>query len=242
MNFLKGSTVVGMLVLASTAAEPSSAFTIYDNRADWEEAVTGSEVVTDTFDCRGGPPSRIYQLCSGITSIAADDDGWQRNVRFNIERNHINAIRFDLVYQGGVDYLGSLRPEFITWDFPSPIYAFGGEFTEVELLTVNGDFDGVGEESVHIKRNYGGMTTSTGIPFGFLGIVGTSSFDEIVFRVESFMLRNNTDNFAIDDFSFAVGEPVQTIPEPLTILGTATAAGFGAFFKRTMNKKKKDKK
>lgn len=31
------------------------------------------------------------------------------------------------------------------------------------------------------------------------------------------------------------------IPEPLTILGAATAAGFGAFFKRQINKKKKDK-
>ena len=32
---------------------------------------------------------------------------------------------------------------------------------------------------------------------------------------------------------------VTRIPEPLTILGTATAAGFGAFFKRQINKKKK---
>ena len=37
-------------------------------------------------------------------------------------------------------------------------------------------------------------------------------------------------------------EPIQAIPEPLTILGTATAVGFGAFFKRQINKKKKDKK
>ena len=35
---------------------------------------------------------------------------------------------------------------------------------------------------------------------------------------------------------------INAVPEPLTILGTSTAAGFGAFFKRTINKKKKDKK
>jgi hypothetical protein len=29
------------------------------------------------------------------------------------------------------------------------------------------------------------------------------------------------------------------VPEPLTILGAATAAGFGAFFKRTLNRKRK---
>ena len=33
----------------------------------------------------------------------------------------------------------------------------------------------------------------------------------------------------------------RAIPEPLTILGTATAAGFGAFFKRELNKNKKKK-
>ena len=31
------------------------------------------------------------------------------------------------------------------------------------------------------------------------------------------------------------------IPEPLTILGAGTAAGFGAFFKHQLNRKKKDK-
>lgn len=33
-----------------------------------------------------------------------------------------------------------------------------------------------------------------------------------------------------------------SVPEPLTILGAATAASFGAFFKREVNKKKKGKK
>ena len=32
----------------------------------------------------------------------------------------------------------------------------------------------------------------------------------------------------------------EQVPEPLTILGTATAVGFGAFFKRQINKKKRD--
>ena len=42
--------------------------------------------------------------------------------------------------------------------------------------------------------------------------------------------------WGIDNIEYGV------VPEPLTILGAGTAAGFGAFFKRTMNKKKKDKK
>ena len=42
----------------------------------------------------------------------------------------------------------------------------------------------------------------------------------------------------IDNWSVTVN----AVPEPLTILGAGTAAGFGTFFKRTMNKKKKDKK
>jgi hypothetical protein len=36
--------------------------------------------------------------------------------------------------------------------------------------------------------------------------------------------------------------PLEVIPEPLTILGAGTAAGFGAFFKRQVAKKKKDEK
>ena len=39
-----------------------------------------------------------------------------------------------------------------------------------------------------------------------------------------------------------VVESFETVPEPLSILGAGTAAGFGVFFKREVNKKKKGKK
>lgn len=62
-------------------------------------------------------------------------------------------------------------------------------------------------------------------------LLGQSSFQSV-----SLLFRSNVptvDAFAITQI------PTEQIPEPLTILGAGTAAGFGAFFKRKLAKKQK---
>ena len=71
---------------------------------------------------------------------------------------------------------------------------------------------------------------------------------ETGFQTESFTFPT-TGTFVVgfgvvdrDDFTVKSGllvDKVEVIPEPLTILGVATATGFGAFFKRQLSKKQR---
>ena len=65
-------------------------------------------------------------------------------------------------------------------------------------------------------------------------IIGGDCYYEVSVREVSL-----TDSGAI---SFTTNDPIERIPEPLTIIGTGTAIGFGTFFKRQIGKKQqKDK-
>lgn len=48
-------------------------------------------------------------------------------------------------------------------------------------------------------------------------------------------------SYVSGDIGFTTIERIEAVPEPLTMLGIGTACGFGSFFKRELNKKKKGK-
>lgn len=86
------------------------------------------------------------------------------------------------------------------------------------------------------------LDASAGWKVGDLsGILATQSqLNTVLSNLEQLRIRGEfitgTDNGDLDNVI------LRQIPEPLTILGASTASGFGAFFKRELNKSKKNKK
>ena len=77
----------------------------------------------------------------------------------------------------------------ITWALPRSVFAFGADFIDAgaNRLTLNGNFDGTGIQSILVNSTIGGGT-------GFLGVVGTAKFDSIYFgnnitTVDGFSIR-----------------------------------------------------
>jgi hypothetical protein len=71
----------------------------------------------------------------------------------------------------------------------------------------------------------------------FYGVISENEnelFDEVVFGNTA----SGVDFFGFDDMTVGDLAQVEVVPEPLTILGSATALGFGAFFKRKLKSSK----
>jgi len=89
------------------------------------------------------------------------------------------------------------------------VLAFGADFFRVDVLTVTGNFDGTGDQTISINPTIGGEN-------GFLGIIGTAEFSSVIFA-------NNTtdvDSFSIDNASFAT-----KVPEPNAVVAFAILGG-----------------
>lgn len=142
--------------------------------------------------------------------------------------------------------------------------SLAGEITNA--IETTGDFDGLGGDGVSrffsvdppgfgvgpspvftVDLTTGSLSSFTTVPRigNDLVVSGENLFllDNSLAVTEAFLLTVSTSNGLITDtVSLGNGQyfGLAVVPEPLTILGTATAVGFGAFFKRQINKKKKD--
>ncbi|MGB5594961.1 MAG: PEP-CTERM sorting domain-containing protein, partial [Crocosphaera sp.] len=111
------------------------------------------------------------------------------------------------VYNNATDGDGNFGSPTVTWDFPELISAFGADFIGLDdgQLTLTGNFDGTGDQTLTVFTEIGGSD-------GFLGIVGMANFSSIVFGNNT----NSVDAFDIDNASFAT--PAESVPEPSSIL------------------------
>ncbi|EDX71205.1 PEP-CTERM putative exosortase interaction domain protein [Coleofasciculus chthonoplastes PCC 7420] len=100
------------------------------------------------------------------------------------------------------------------------------------------------DENFEVARSNGQGGAANGIDSGeMLGVLFNGSFDSIIaglndgsLRVGMHVQRIGTASQS-DAYVNAPGNPTQDVPEPLTILGSATALGIGGLLKRQQSKK-----
>ncbi|WP_013325152.1 PEP-CTERM sorting domain-containing protein [Gloeothece verrucosa] len=201
----------GTMAMVFGSIASAHAYTIYTNRAAWQSAVDalGGVTTTDTFSTDISSAQSIT-LDSGIVSTNA------ANITLPNAFNN-NSVSGG-TYKNATG--GATASTTITWNLPTSVFAFGADFisTNAGRLTLSGDFDGTGAQTLLVNDTIGAAD-------GFLGVIGTSSFNSVVFGNNSTLV----DAFEIDNASFAV-------PEPLTMLGVGAAIGFGGLFRKTKNK------
>lgn len=206
-----GAVGVALTTLSST---PAQAFTIYTDRAAWESAV--GSFTTETFD-KDIPNADVITFGNGVVSKGVG----------GIE---LNEVFFGL-YVGDLDTSDDFPPLFneIRWTLPSPVVAFGADWFSTATgsgLTISGDFDGTGLQTLSFASVLGEPGT------GFLGILGTAPFTEIIFREERPIDRGIGDEvFLVDNFSLAAAPPVESVPEPTVLAGLAVV-GAGLLWRR----------
>lgn len=206
--------MTGSAVVWFGSSATADAFTVFTNRTAWEAAIAGNPIITDTFSTVI-PSAQTITLVSGIVSTNSPEITLPNS--FN--NNSTSGGQYANATQATDP--GQTASETITWTFPRPTFAFGADFISAgaDRLTLEGDFDGAGVQSLTVFTALGNTGT------GFLGVVGDANFDSIVFS-------NNittVDGFFLDNAAFVV-------PEPLTILGSSTAVMFGALMKRKVKK------
>ncbi|WP_430015017.1 PEP-CTERM sorting domain-containing protein [Microcystis protocystis FBCC-A270] len=208
LNSLAFATGTVTLLLSSVSSV--SAYTIYTNRTAWEAALATNpsyKITTDTFSNTISSAQSIT-LDSGIVSTNSAPPTLPNPPFNNNSVNVVTSGAYDNATQAGTVNSAS---NTITWQFPAPVWAFGADFfsTNTDRLTLIGNFDGTGNQTILVNNTIGGRD-------GFLGIVGTAEFSSVVFS-------NNTttvDGFEIDNASFAT-----KVPEPNAVVAFAILGG-----------------
>ena len=189
-------------LLAVSPLSQAHAYTIYTNRIAWEAALSTAPIVTDTFS-NSIASAQSITLDSGIVSTNSIPPILP-NPPFN---NSVSDGAYHNATQAGA---GNSASNTITWVFPFYQTAFGADFTSTNSngLTLIGNFDGTGDQTIIVNNTIGGED-------GFLGVVGGAPFDSIILSNASTIL----DEFSIDNASLG------TIPVPgtLALLGVGLA-------------------
>lgn len=199
-------------------AAPGSAYTTLTNRSNWQAALSGP-IVTDTFSTPINSAQTIT-LDSGIISMNSGP-AVLPNV-FN--NNSVGVVTSGVnVYDNATQAGGGTASNTVTWLFPSAVTAFGADFIGAGTgrLSLAGDFDGLGLQTLIVNTTIGGSD-------GFLGIIGTAPFTSIVLGNPS----TQVDSFSIDNASFA---PVPGVPGPLPLLGSSLAFGWSRRLRRKLS-------
>ena len=207
LNSLAFATGTVTLLLSSVSSV--SAYTIYTNRTAWEAALATNpsyKITTDTFSNTISSAQSIT-LDSGIVSTNSAPPTLPNSFNNN-SVSIVNPGVYDNATQAGT---GNSASNTITWQFPAPVWAFGADFfsTNTGRLTLIGNFDGTGNQTILVNNTIGG-------PDGFLGIVGTAEFSSVVFSNNTI----NVDAFSIDNASFAT-----KVPEPNAVVAFAILGG-----------------
>ncbi|MEQ8385867.1 MAG: hypothetical protein RH949_26265 [Coleofasciculus sp. A1-SPW-01] len=174
---LSFTTIGTILIFAGINILPARAFTIFTDRSAWENSV--SNIKMDNFDTE--IPLRSKDFISTITldsGIKSTSEGLDEVV------HRVNQNPDDRGYRG---YVGLEKS--IQWDFPEPIFGFGGYFSSTTSgsgLAVSGNFDGKGFETVNFSE-YQGIQTIDNLSagLGFLGIIGSQQFSQVIWSQES---------------------------------------------------------
>jgi hypothetical protein len=195
-------------------AAPGSAYTTYTDRASWEAALSGRTIVTDTFSTTINSAQTI-SLDSGIVSTNSGPAVLPNPPYDNNSVGVITSGAYDNAVQAG----SGTASNTISWVFPTAVTAFGADFINASTnrLSLNGDFDGSGLQSLIVHTTIGGSN-------GFLGVIGTTSFTSIILVNP----LTQIDSFSIDNASFV------PVPGPLPLLGASLAYGWSRRLRQRM--------
>lgn len=235
-------------------AAPASAINLFTDRTAWQQAVdtapfSGQEFL-ETFTIPGVPVSPgvfkymrppALEFTLPDTGIVARGEGGDPNVPSigggGFVHTIINAPRLNghlgsdgITYSAPLNTSNVLWPDFFDraiWTFPEPVFAFFGTFLETRdaaglQLIVN-------NELIDFRSSIPGYVGTD----QYLGVVSDVPFQSIVFQ--SNPNSPYMEHFNVDNFYFVTAGAVG-VPEPLTILGAATALGFGLAFKHKQQK------
>lgn len=188
------NSVVAAVLIGCFSSNADAGFLVFTDRTSWESAVGGG-ITTDPFDNPIADSNQIT-LDSGIVSTYVNLTGPR------------NRVTTDGQFEGFVNQTGQIDLE---WAFPIPIVGFGGDFVALNVpngLTVVGDFDGTGVQTISIAQTIGSGS-------GFFGLVSTSHFDTIRFSSNDGSGTSSGELYLVDNFSFSA------VPEPtsLALLG-----------------------
>ncbi len=189
--------------IALAIATPASAVLIHSDatfdRTTWENNVPG--IITNNPIDNATPSAMVINLGFGVTSTASNLNGFQHEVSTAGGQPPGNKF---------VARIGDNAIMSVTWDFGSPIIAFGADWLGAQNIFVTADFDGTGPQSFEVDAQIGSAS-------GFLGFIGTTPFSSVTLSG-----RANGDFFSVDNLSFAAA-PSGNVPEPSTL----ALIGFG---------------
>ncbi|NJP09724.1 MAG: hypothetical protein HC866_09740 [Leptolyngbyaceae cyanobacterium RU_5_1] len=171
--------------LNSLDVKPTRTFTVSTKRATFGATVCRFTTATETFETSIANATTIT-FASGIISTG---EGGTIN-------NEVSGGR----YFGMVDTASGVSSAFgrICWRFPIPILALGADWigtSDSNGLTLSGNFDGNETRTVSFNEVLGFPGN------GFLGIVGTTPFSEIIFQGEG--LRFGAEGFRVGNLLIA---------------------------------------
>ncbi|MDF1555629.1 MAG: PEP-CTERM sorting domain-containing protein [Deferrisomatales bacterium] len=176
--------------LAGAGCGDAQALTIYTERGAWEAAVNGP-LVNDDFEYSIFSTNPSITFESGVVSSTLSGD------------NSVGAGR----HLGGVDINQPL-----TWSFPWPVFAFGFDVSSLwQGTNITGEFDGIGKQVINVGASF--QLSTTGNYNSFIGIVGDSQFNAVIF--EGYLSQ---DHFLVDNLAFTA----RPVPEPGTMILLST--------------------
>jgi len=185
MTSLGTVLTAGVVVFGAASWAQAASHTVYTDRSSWESAV--ASFTTEDFNS-----VPIGQLSTGVNTVGSIEieitgPPESNKIEPGSDSLNINGTTF---FQGEADTSGS-DAGFPTLLFPSPITAFGGDWTETNT---SGD----------LTMTFGGETLLfsdhfTGDGNGFLGVTTTSSFSEVEFGIEA---ASSNEIFGLDDLSY----------------------------------------
>ena len=125
----------------------------------------------------------------------------------------------------------------VTYDLNSLSFEVGkGGSSDLRGYFIRSSVDNFATDLINVTLPTGSQQAPS------LASVDLSSYKNISATTFRFYVFAPTDNTSVDFRNIQLTSAAGAVPEPLTILGAMTAAGFGAGFKRKLAKSKKDQK
>jgi hypothetical protein len=207
------ATGLALIILSS----PAQAYTVYTDLPSWQSALFNYIISTDTFSTTI-PSAQSITLASSIISTNSGPITLPNSFNNNSVGILPAAGLYDNAVQAGAAATAS---NSITWAFPVPVIAFGADFIGAgsNRLSVGGDFDGTGLQTLTVNTALGGQN-------GFLGVIGTVPFSNVTFGNP----LAQVDSFQIDNAYFA---PLP-VPGPLPVIGASVAFGWSRCLRRRL--------
>jgi len=196
----KLSSILALLMLSGLV----NALTVYTDKTDWENALSGAIVITEDFEDQ--------TMANGLTSYTTFDGTFVTFQSNNLVSPPLPTFNDTQVFEELADGLGTTE-----WSFSSPFIAFGGNW---DLFTPAGpgtglaiSIDGIIQSQIVIPNTYAGE---------FWGFIADSPFSKVELLKPSAI--SGSELYHLDNMVFATAVP---LPAAIWLLGLGVIGLFG---------------